>query len=531
MIWRFAVVFIALVSGSTSVVRAQIPDLRKSTVVIYNRAVPESRALAKYYAEKRGIPFRQVLGLVCSIDEEISRTEYLSTIQKPLEAAFTQQNWWVLTPTRDLGDAVEASQMRYLVIIRGIPLKVRADPTLPTATAQAEIPSDHAMQQLFKSNESSVDSELAAFFDLRNEYPGIVPNPYFKRFSSIFDVPPSASPLVVGRLDGPRDDAIRFMIDAAVETEKRGLWGWAVIDARGITSGPYLEGDTWLREAANFLRKQGVPVLFDDFDELLPAGFPMPETAVYYGWYTGNVEGPFADPAFRFQTGAVAAHIHSFSASTLRSPTAGWSGPLVLRGAAVTLGNVYEPYLALTTNLDVFQDRLMAGFTAGESAFMAVMGLSWMNIVLGDPLYRPYETWKGIPSKENPADRAFVDYRKAVLASGGSAVRAAASLRALARASGNSMFLEGLADAQMAGGDATAALDSLDAALGLETRSSVRFRLTWQKLGILRRKKDIPGAIRLIADALGDFRDPAQRSILDAVLLKIQPPPPPPQAP
>jgi uncharacterized protein (TIGR03790 family) len=526
MIWRWAV-FIGLVLGPASVLQAQVKDIRASTFVIYNRAVPESRALAKYYAEKRGIPFRQVLGLVCSIEEEISRSEYLSTIQKPLEGAFTQQKWWVVRPTPNLGDAVEASQMRYLVIMRGIPLKVRADPTLPAAAAQAEVPSDHAIQQLFRSNESSVDSELAAFFDLRNEYPGIVPNPYFKRFSTIFDVPPSASPLLVGRLDGPTGEVVRLMIDAALETEKRGLWGWAVIDARGITSGPYLEGDKWLREAADFLRKQGVPVLFDDFEEILPTGFPMPETAVYYGWYAGNVAGPFAEPSFRFQTGAVAAHIHSFSASTLRSPTSGWSGPLLLRGAAVTLGNVYEPYLGLTTNLDVFQDRLMAGFTVGESAYMAVMGLSWMNIVLGDPLYRPYARWKGMPGKENPKDQAFIDYRKAVLAAGGRVVAAAPALRSLARASGNSMFLEGLSDAQMAGGDATAALASLDAALALETRPSVRFRLTWQKIGILRRKKDLPAAIRLISKALGDFRDPAQRSILDAILLKIQPPPPP----
>jgi len=93
------------------------------------------------------------------------------------------------------------------------------------------------------------------------------------------------------------------------------------------------------------------------------------------------------------------------------------------------------------------------------------------------------------------------------------------------------MFLEGLADAQMASGDATAALTSLDAALAIETRESVRFRLIWQKLAVLRRKGDPQGAIRLLADALGDFRDPAQRSILDAILLKLQPPPTPPLQP
>lgn len=505
---------------------AQLRNLAESTVVIYNRAIPESRELAKYYAEQRGIPFRQVIGLVCSDAEEISRAEYIETIQKPIEAAFSSSQWWMIQKTMDQGDAVSATKMRYLVIMRGIPLKVRQQADLPEATARAEIPADHSLQQLFKSNESSVDSELAALFDLRNEFPGIVPNPYFRRFSSIFDVPPSASPLLVGRLDGPDGNVVRAMIDTAIKAEREGLWGWAIIDTRGITSGPYLEGDKWLRQAAEFLRKRGIPVLFDDVEELLPEGFPMPETAVYYGWYAGNVSGPFSQPSFHFQTGAIAAHIHSFSAVTLRSPTSGWASPLVLRGAAVTLGNVYEPYLALTTNLDVFQDRLMAGFTVGESAFMAVMGLSWMNIVLGDPLYRPYASWTAATQPSNIQSQPFIDYRSAVLAANGKVTAAAPALKKLARASGNSMFLEGLADAQMAAGDATAAIASIDTAIALETRPSVRFRLTWQKINFLRRKGDSSAAIRLISDALGNFRDPAQQTILDAILLKLQPAPP-----
>ena len=46
--------------------------------------------------------------------------------------------------------------------------------------------------------------------------------------------------------------------------------------------------------------------------------------------------------------GAVALHIHSFSAPTLRSDSAGWCGPFVARGVTATVGNVFEPYLDLT---------------------------------------------------------------------------------------------------------------------------------------------------------------------------------------
>src|SRR5260370_1821894 len=116
----------------------------------------------------------------------------------------------------------------------------------------------------------------------------------------------------------------------------------------------------------------------------------MTDCALYYGWYAGTVAGPFTKPDFRFLPGAVAVHIHSFSANTLRDPNANWVGPLVTKGAAATLGNVYEPYLGLTSHLNVLSDRLLHGFTFAESAYMSVPGLSWMPVMVGDPLYRPH---------------------------------------------------------------------------------------------------------------------------------------------
>src|SRR5205809_7494921 len=118
----------------------------------------------------------------------------------------------------------------------------------------------------------------------------------------------------------------------------------------------------------------------------------------------GNVAGPFNQPG-RFVPGAIAAHIHSYSAATLRDENSGWAGPLVSRGAAATVGNVYEPYLELTAHLDILNDRLLHGFTFAESVFMSSRGLSWMGLALGDPLYRPYLNWTQIDSK-TPAKSA-----------------------------------------------------------------------------------------------------------------------------
>jgi hypothetical protein len=124
----------------------------------------------------------------------------------------------------------------------------------------------------------------------------------------------------------------------------------------------------------------------------------MTDCALYYGWYYPNVAGPFANPDFHFVPGAVAMHIHSFSANTLRDRNANWVGPLVSHGAAASVGNVYEPYLQLTTHPNILNDRLLHGFTFAESAYAATEGLSWMSVMVGDPLYRPYSAWLQLES-------------------------------------------------------------------------------------------------------------------------------------
>ena len=111
---------------------------------------------------------------------------------------------------------------------------------------------------------------------------------------------------------------------------------------------------------------------------------------LYFGWYTQNAQGPFIDKGFQFKRGAVAAHIHSYSASTLRTTLKHWSGPLLSRGACAVLGNVYEPFLQMSTHLDLFNARFLAGFTFAEAGWIATPVFSWMQVMIGDPLYQPF---------------------------------------------------------------------------------------------------------------------------------------------
>src|SRR3989442_14149108 len=78
---RYCLLALLLAAGPDA--RAEQP-LAASTIVLYNKNVPDSVALATFYAEQRGIARDHLVGLECSTEEEISREEYDATIANPL---------------------------------------------------------------------------------------------------------------------------------------------------------------------------------------------------------------------------------------------------------------------------------------------------------------------------------------------------------------------------------------------------------------------------------------------------------------
>lgn len=487
-----------------------------ATVVVYNRADPDSKSLAQYYAAARQIPKDHVVGLDCSLSEEISRLEYETTIATPLRSEFIIRGWWKTVPGLDGSQRLESTSVRFVALIRGVPLKIAPEAGI-NGTNQGPT----------ERNEASVDSELSCLDLTPWPITGPLSNPYFKRYVTIQDANMPPGLLLVCRLDGPTMESVMAMIDGALAAEKIGLWGWAYVDMRNIQGGGYKEGDDWLREAVSSMRRRGIPVLVDQAPETLPVGFPLTNAAVYYGWYDGNASGPFADTSLRLRQGAIAVHIQSFSAATMRSPITNWTGPLVMRGAAVTVGNVYEPYLSMTTNLDILQDRLMGGFTFAESAYMAIRSVSWMGIAVGDPLYRPYKNWQELLGRD-ALESSWERYRKIILAANGDVIAAAPELRKAAKETGKSMFLESLAAVLTDAGKPAEALVEIDAALALEKDKDVSVRLALEKIALLRGfgKREEAGA--MAKDFQNKTNDASQLQLLQSIYNQIFPPPPTP---
>jgi uncharacterized protein (TIGR03790 family) len=355
--------------------------LTNATLVVYNPSYPESKSLAEYYAEKRGIAKDRLIALPCSDDEEIDRHEYDHAIAEPLRKHFQEAQLWTIDQTAER--RVTSNQIRYIVLIRGIPLKIRFQAAYP-----GDIP-DRSKPFGFP-NQKAVDSELATLGYFRHQISGPMANPYFRSFRPITDPDSDPRLMLVARLDGPAAGDVRRMIDDSLTAERTGLWGWTYLDARGIEDPNYKMGDEWLFHIAEESFRIGRPSILDRRETLFPFGYPMTDAILYFGWYAKQIAGVLSDPRFRFRPGAIAVHIHSFSASTIRQPDKFWVGPLIRHGAAATLGNVYEPFLQLTPMLDLFYDRLVNGLTFAESAYAALRVVSWMTTIVGDPLYRPF---------------------------------------------------------------------------------------------------------------------------------------------
>jgi uncharacterized protein (TIGR03790 family) len=364
-------------------------------VVVYNSKLAESRELAAYYAARRGVPTNQVFGFDLPTDETISRRDFQVLLQGPLLQALETNGLFSIDrpspPSRraDPQDQpvarVVAAQVRYLALCYGVPLRILPEPGLIDA-AHARLP-----EQL-RRNEAAVDSELALLPASLQGLPitGPITNPAYGRTNTA-DLHPTNGVLVVGRLDGPTVEIARGLIDKAMVAETNGLWGRAYIDLRGTTDQNLQLGERWLSIAADMTRRIGYETVIDTRPETFPAEFPMSHIAFYAGWYDNHVSGPFTRHQVEFMPGAIAYHLHSFSAVSVRSPNRYWVGPFLAQGVTATFGTVAEPYLELTPDLSIFLPSLIGrAFSFGEAATVAQPVLSWQVTVIGDPLYRPF---------------------------------------------------------------------------------------------------------------------------------------------
>ena len=490
-------------------------------VIVFNEELAESKDLAKTYAKARGIPSDNLFGLKVPDTDEISRADFNSLIRDPLAAEFLRRGWLTRKLEPGRGYRVTSSKPKVLVTMRGIPFKI------PSESAEAD--ADKGKRWHLKQDDASVDSELALLGTTAHGLAGPVANPFYKSKDPItaFEGDPT---ILVGRIDGPTWERCKEMIEEAIAVEETGLWGMCYLDFARKTEQGYQIGDDWIESIARTNRDLGIPTVTDRHRDTFVTNYPMSRAALYFGWYITDRNGPFLNEEFRLQKGAVAVHIHSFSATQLRDPDRHWTGPLLAKGAAATVGNVWEPFLQLTHNLDILHERLLAGHSFIEAAYMANPSLSWQGVAIGDPLYRPFPVREDFTS-EDPEIAPFLTLREAFKNWGDDQETLVRKLRTTAAKEGSGLFYEALGLALRESNETDQAAAFFESAGKYYKKSPDKLRQKIHLIDMAREAGRNQEAITMIRSELSKFSNVPEGKALAALLIILDPPAPPPVSP
>ena len=353
---------LALLFGAAALLSAQTPS---NVLLVVNQTSPLSREIGEYYAARRHIPPGNVCRLHSRTDEEISRDDFDKQIAAPI-AAFLR--------ARHLEDKI-----LYIVTTSGVPLRIQGNTGLLAEGA-------------------SVDSELAMLYSDMHGKPHTLPagikNPFFGRFNAVFRHPDFGIYLVT-RLAGYDFSDVKGMIDRALMARNRGKF---VIDLKASDSTP---GNAWLREAAQHLPRDRVVL-----DQSASVLYGQTDVIAYASWGSNDPDRKQRHLGFKWLPGAIVTEYVSTNGRTFTRPPETWNlgtswsdtqglffgSPQTLTadyihdGATGASGHVYEPFLGYTPRPNILLPAYYRGRNLAESYYLAIPALSWMNIVIGDPL-------------------------------------------------------------------------------------------------------------------------------------------------
>lgn len=349
----------------SQVARGQTPE---QVLVVVNRQSLASREIGEYYMHRRLIPLANLCNIDTADKEEIRRDVYDTRIERPI-AAFLRKHGF-------------EEKILYIVLTNGVPLKIGGNESLKLSDPGA-----------------SVDSELTLLYARMKgasiPLPGAASNPFYGKSNAPFAHPTFAMYLVT-RLAGYDMRDMKAIVDRALAARNRGKF---VIDTRDDEDTP---GNHWLRTAAALLPKDRV--VLDDSGKVLTG---IREVIAYASWGSNDHARKRRFLHFEWLPGAIATEFVSTNARTFERPPDNWelgtwgdrkswfadapqtlTADYIHEGATGASGQVYEPYLHLTPHPEFILPAYAAGRTLAESFYLGIPGLSWMNIVVGDPLCR-----------------------------------------------------------------------------------------------------------------------------------------------
>lgn len=383
---------VGLLAGCNSHAEVRKADGPNDVLVVRNASSVTSMRVAEYYMNRRNIDRNYLVSIetadssLSAANEAISPKDYVEKIHKPISDYLN---------THGLTD-----QIRYVVLTKGVPLRLSSDPTGG------------------KSGGQSVDSVLAT---MGIDRPDIVKlgsgdashgNPivnHYWRAKEPFSHAKYGGYLVT-RLDGYTESDAKALVDRAFAPAPRerivlldvapgkGL-GDPSLQPKGFLQMPpgggelpqvqYCDFNADMIHLSQILAKRtDLTVVLDDKESFASSDKPL---AVYVSW--GSNDGKYSADTYRglkFTSRSIAETAVSTSGRTMLKASGGQSlvADLVAQGAAGVKGYVTEPYLFSMASPSVFGDFYLSGRNLAESFYAASRFIGWKDVVLGDPLCR-----------------------------------------------------------------------------------------------------------------------------------------------
>lgn len=331
-----------------------VADDSRRVLVVVNDSSPESVEVAGYYIAKRKIPRENVLRVKCSTQDNMPYDEFEKALRKPIKDAIYDSK----------------NPIDFVLLTKGIPIR------------------------LHSNGGYSVDGHIAAM-DLKIEpidKPETVQvrrslNPYFNKNDSFsrakYDF------VLVTRLDGYTVADCKRLVDnsLAAKPEKGPFF---FDEAGNRNGGGYADMQQTLSRAGAILKTKKFDAEVETTNTFVA---PPNKLAGYASW--GSNDGAFNADTYKklfFKPGALAETFVSTSGRTFRPTTGGQSlvADLIANGVTGVKGYVSEPYTFALAKPDILFDRYTSGFTLAESFYAASLVIKWKDVVIGDPICRPY---------------------------------------------------------------------------------------------------------------------------------------------
>jgi uncharacterized protein (TIGR03790 family) len=388
---------------ATSVVRAfdatQILVVYRAGSDDLNRnGMGDSEEIARYYAERRGVPASNLLSVKVSFGDNGMDNPRLSWPW----AEFRKD---LVEPVCKRLNSLGRDRMRVILLCPGIPARVMNP-------KDKEESADLAIGCPFLIN--NLGTNFRRSYEVWTNRYGM---PRFDEFRVNRQGPDDETPYLVSRIDGINVNVCKSQIDGAIYAETYAVDGFAYLDTR---YGDYSDDDLrkWIKnpyynsyadidksmalaslfyaDAKLKIRKQ---VDYEVVGDAKPGlkytdGTPAtsaPRALLYAGWYNYGQYMPVWD----WMPGSVAVDFNSASLYGPRTVGASFGGMALFNGANGVTGCFTEPGSMGHSMPDVLMYYYTKGYTFAEAAWLSIPAKPMFCYSIGDPLMNPYGLGRG----------------------------------------------------------------------------------------------------------------------------------------